>query len=98
MQALAAAAIDRAWNGPCLRISTRTEGAMQMSRQVIDGVLIAALLALAATHLYGQTSGSRKVIRPVQVVAKSAPQSAQRFAEGCAGVASPSVSLCGPLR
>ena len=37
-----------------------------MSRQVIDAVIIAAVLALAATHLYAQGMGNRKVIHPNQ--------------------------------
>jgi len=35
-----------------------------MSRQVIDGLIIAALLALAATHLYAQAVGHRTVLHP----------------------------------
>ena len=41
-----------------------------MSRQVIDTVIVAALLALAATHLYAQGTAGRKVIRPSQVAAE----------------------------
>jgi hypothetical protein len=35
-----------------------------MNRQVIDGMIIAAVLALGATHLYAQNAGSRRVLRP----------------------------------
>ena len=37
-----------------------------MSRQVIDGIIIAAVLALGATHLYAQGMGGRKVLHPNQ--------------------------------
>jgi hypothetical protein len=35
-----------------------------MNRQVVDGMIIAAVLALGATHLYAQSAASRRVIRP----------------------------------
>jgi len=35
-----------------------------MSRQVLDGMIIAALLALAATYLYVQALGHRTVLHP----------------------------------
>lgn len=39
---------------------------MHMNRQVIDGIIIAAVLVLGATHLYAQGMGSRKVIHANQ--------------------------------
>ncbi len=38
-----------------------------MRRQVIDGLIIAAVLALGATHLFAQASGGRRVLRPNEV-------------------------------
>ena len=35
-----------------------------MSRQVLDGMIIAALLALAATYAYAQALGHRTVLHP----------------------------------
>lgn len=35
-----------------------------MKRQVIDGLIIAAAVALGATHLYAQSVAGRKVIQP----------------------------------
>ena len=37
-----------------------------MNRQVIDGMIIAAVLALGATHLFAQSAAGRRVIRPDQ--------------------------------
>jgi hypothetical protein len=39
---------------------------MHMSRQVMDGVIIATVLALGAGHLYAQGFAGRKVIHPNQ--------------------------------
>ncbi len=45
-----------------------------MNRQVIDGMIIAAVLALGATHLYAQNAASRRVIRP-QIQARCSAES-----------------------
>ena len=39
-----------------------------MSRQVLDGMIIAALLALAATYLYAQALSHRTVLHPDQAL------------------------------
>ena len=44
-----------------------------MSRQVLDGMIIAALLALAATYLYVQALGHRTVLHPDHNLAAMAP-------------------------
>ena len=43
-----------------------------MRRQLIDALIISAVVALAATHLYAQGFGSRTVIRPSQPTVASA--------------------------
>jgi len=44
-----------------------------MSRQVIDGLIIATVIALGATHLYAQNGANRRVIRP-EPVARCSPE------------------------
>jgi hypothetical protein len=61
-----------------------------MSRQVIDGIIIAAVLALGATHLYAQGMGGRKVIHPNRGTAVvSAPGHGVQGRNGGAAVSGP---------
>jgi hypothetical protein len=72
MHGLGAMALDRAWNALCpshLALHGGMEppagerrGAMHMSRQVMDGMIIAAALALGASHLYAQGFAGPKVL------------------------------------
>ena len=59
---------------------------MHMSRQVIDTMIIAAVIALGAAQLYAQAFGSHKAVRPEQPIsvmnAALARNSPQRFTEG----------------
>jgi len=41
---------------------------MHMSRQVIDTMIIAAVIALGAAQLYAQAFGSHKAVRPEQPI------------------------------
>jgi hypothetical protein len=42
------------------------KGASHMSRQLIDGLIIVAVLVLCATHLYAQGMGGKRVLQPNQ--------------------------------
>ena len=53
---------------------------MQVSRQLIDGLIIAAMLALGARHLYAEGIGGRKMIHANQAGAVTC--SAVRGAKG----------------
>jgi len=59
---------------------------MHMSRQVIDTMIIAAVIALGAAQLYAQAFGSRQAVRPEQPIsvmnAALARNSPQSFTEG----------------
>jgi hypothetical protein len=57
-----------------------------MSRQVMDGLILVAVLVLGATHLYAQGVGGRKVIHANQ--AGGVTGSAARGASGPNGGAS----------
>src|SRR5260221_5668308 len=72
MHGLGAMALDRAWNALCppphaarrhgAAPHGERRGAMHMSRQVMDGMIIAAVLAPRANPFYAQGFAGRKVL------------------------------------
>lgn len=44
-----------------------------MRRQVVDGLIILAVLALGATHLYAQSAANRRIVHAKQVEVAAVP-------------------------